>query len=222
MNQSSSRIGIKKILPLLFIFIPFTSSAQADVKIIRPFTLTNTYTNLILLPLNTSSVQIPPEDDNTNIPVLNMLSIIDNLIFAGIKSHFKKIGYQINVSQDRKDQDLSNLTQNENTLILKARVTELDPGSRAARMFLFGIGGRSKIKITGTLIDLKNNQILLEFEEDRSSGAGFIGGRYEEMMTIDILDIAEDIAEIFEDKLHDEKEITKNKDDIASKNKQER
>lgn len=42
------------------------------------------------------------------------------------------------------------------------------------------------------------------------------------MMTIDIRDIAEDIAEIFEDKLHEEKEIAKKKDDKANENKQER
>ncbi len=207
---------MSKILVLVSLLILSISPAQADIKIIRPFTLTNTYSALLILPLDISTVQVPPEDDNTHIPVLNMLSIIDNLIFAAIKSHFKKIGYQINVTQVGKDQSESNLTQNENTLILKAKVAELDPGSRAARFLLFGIAGRSKIKITGDLIDAKSNLRLLEFKEDISSGGGYAGGRYEEMMTIDIRDIAEYIAEIFEDKLDEEKQNAKKKDSPAS------
>lgn len=81
------------------------------------------------------------------------------------------------------------------TLIIRARVTKLDPGSRAARYG--GVGaGAVKIAMTGEIIDAASKKTLVRFKQERRSAFGMFGGGYEELFTRTARQIGGDIASL--------------------------
>jgi hypothetical protein len=80
------------------------------------------------------------------------------------------------------------------TLILKARIEEMDPGSQAARYFAGFGAGAARTKISGEVIDAKTKEVLFKFTQERRSGVGMMGGDYVSLMNRNLSAIGNDIA----------------------------
>ena len=80
------------------------------------------------------------------------------------------------------------------TLIIRARMTKLDPGSRAARYWAGFGAGAVKIQLVGEIVDGNSKKVLVRFKQERRSGFGAFGGGYEELFTRTARQIGGDIA----------------------------
>ena len=79
-------------------------------------------------------------------------------------------------------------------LVIRARLTKLDPGSQAARYWVSFGAGAVKIEMTGEVIDAASRKTLVRFKQERRSGFGAFGGGYRELFVRTARQIGEDIA----------------------------
>lgn len=84
------------------------------------------------------------------------------------------------------------------TLIVRGKVTTLDPGSRGKRMFVGYGAGAARAAITGEIVDASTGEVLVRFTQERRSGIERFGrgSSYEEIMKRTILAIGRDVANI--------------------------
>ena len=80
------------------------------------------------------------------------------------------------------------------TLVIRARVTKLDPGSQAARYFFSFGAGAVKIAMAGEIIDGATKKTLVRFKQERRSAVGLLGGGYEALFKRTAHQIGGDIA----------------------------
>ncbi|MBV9071053.1 MAG: DUF4410 domain-containing protein [Acidobacteria bacterium] len=84
------------------------------------------------------------------------------------------------------------------TLIVRGKITVLDPGSRAKRMWVGYGAGAARTAIEGEIVDAKSGQVLIRFTQERRSGIERFGrgSSYEEIMKRNLTAIGEDAANI--------------------------
>ncbi len=82
------------------------------------------------------------------------------------------------------------------TLIIRAKVTNMDPGSRAARYWASFGAGAAIAKVEGEIVDGQSNKVLARFTQERRSGFGVAGGSSESLLRRDVRAIATDVANI--------------------------
>lgn len=82
------------------------------------------------------------------------------------------------------------------TLVIRTKVTSVDPGSRAAR-YWGGFGaGAAVVKMEGEIVDGKTNKVLARFTQERRSGFGVGGGNSVTLLRRDVRAIATDVGNI--------------------------
>ncbi|MBV9493254.1 MAG: DUF4410 domain-containing protein, partial [Acidobacteria bacterium] len=79
-------------------------------------------------------------------------------------------------------------------LIIRGKVTEMDPGSRAARYWAGFGAGAARSEIEGEVIDAATGETLLRFTQQRRSGVGVYGGNYQDLMKRNLNTIGEDVG----------------------------
>lgn len=155
-----------------------------EVTVIQPFNAAS-YTAIAVESFDTAGVPLPNPGDNTYEAVRSALRMIKPAFMAGLEQTARrKIGAN-NPPGARGDG---------RTLIIRARVTKLDPGSRAARYWAGFGAGAVKIAMTGEIIDGVSKKTLVRFKQERRSAVGAFGGGYEEFFTRTARQIGEDIA----------------------------
>ncbi|HSP14103.1 MAG TPA: DUF4410 domain-containing protein [Thermoanaerobaculia bacterium] len=82
------------------------------------------------------------------------------------------------------------------TLLVRMKVTGMDPGSRAARYWASFGAGAAVAKMDGEIVDAKTNKVLARFTQERRSGFGVAGGSSEALLRRDVRAIATDVANI--------------------------
>ena len=82
------------------------------------------------------------------------------------------------------------------TLIVRARLTKVDPGSQAARYFVGFGAGAVKIAIVGEIIDGSSGKVLVRFAQERRSGFAAFGGGYGELFQRTARQLGGDIGEL--------------------------
>jgi hypothetical protein len=82
------------------------------------------------------------------------------------------------------------------TLIIRGKLTELDPGSKSARYFAGFGAGAARVKIEAEIVDAASGEVLARFEQERRSGVGVMGGDYQELMQRSLNAVGEDIANL--------------------------
>ena len=91
-------------------------------------------------------------------------------------------------------------TKDAKTLIVRGKVEELNPGSRAGRMLVgYGAGG-SGTKFSGELVDAKSGEVLARFTQARRSGGTFkfAGGNDMDVMRDSVHAAGKDVAHILD------------------------
>ena len=86
-------------------------------------------------------------------------------------------------------------------LIVRGKITTLDPGSRAKRVWVGYGAGAARTAIEGEIVDAKTGQVLVRFTQERRSGIERFGrgSSYEEIMKRNLTAIGEDVANLLKE-----------------------
>ena len=155
-----------------------------EVTILQPFNAAG-YDSIAVETFDTAGVPLPNPKDNTYPAVQAAIRLIKPAFITGLEQNARrKIGANTPAASGKA-----------RTLVIRARVTKLDPGSRAARYWAVGAGA-VKIAMTGEIIDAASRKTLVRFKQERRSAVGFLGGGYEELFTRTARQIGGDIASL--------------------------
>jgi hypothetical protein len=155
-----------------------------EVTILQPFNAAG-YDSIAVETFDTAGVPLPNPNDNTYAAVQAAIRLIKPAFMVGLEQKARrKIGAN----------NPPAATGRGRTLIIRARVTKLDPGSRAARYWAGFGAGAVKIAMTGEIMDGASKKTLVRFKQERRSAVGMLGGGYEELFTRTARQIGGDIA----------------------------
>jgi hypothetical protein len=143
---------------------------------------------------DTSGAKLPETNDNTYEPVKVMLAGAAAPFVAGLSQALRQ-GIEVRMATAAGENGESTSFAGEpKTLLIRAKVLTMDPGSRAAR-YWGGFGaGSARTKISGELVDAETGTVLARFTQERRSGVGMGGGGYVELMSRNLHTIGKDVA----------------------------
>ena len=136
-----------------------------EVTIIRPFNAA-AYDQIAVESFDSTGVKMPPSNENTFSAVQSAIRMMKPAFMDGLA---------------QKAQRKAATNASGKTLVVRARLTKVDPGSQAARYFVGFGAGAVKIAIVGEIIDGSSGKVLVRFAQERRSGFGAFGGNYSEL-----------------------------------------
>lgn len=153
-----------------------------ELEIVSPFKLSD-YAEVVVEPFDTSAAPLPDKDDNTYEPVKKVLASITPPFVEGLSGELS-----------RPPVSLARGETGPRALVIRGKVVELDPGSKAAR-YWGGFGaGAARAQVACEVVDGASGEVLLRFTQERRSGFGVMGGDYVKLMNRNLRQIGEDTA----------------------------
>lgn len=153
-----------------------------EIEILQTFDFSG-YESIVVVTPETADVALPDKDDNTYEPVRKVLASAGEGLVQGLRG-----SVDADVRLEKKS------STSARTLVLRTKVEELDPGSKAARYWAGFGAGAARAKISGEVVDAATGTVLARFTQERRSGVGVMGGGYQELMQRNLNAIGEDIA----------------------------
>jgi predicted DNA-binding protein (UPF0251 family) len=149
-----------------------------EVTIVRPFNA-SAYSEIAVESFESSTVKLPDPKENTYEAVRSALRLIKPAFIDGVeKKARRKVATAARTGR----------------LIIRARLTKVDPGSQAARYFAGFGAGAVKIAIAGEIVDGASQQTLVRFVQERRSGFGAFGGGYRQLFERTARQLGGDVA----------------------------
>ena len=155
-----------------------------EVTILQSFRL-DAYNDIAVESFSTAGVILPSPKDNTYEAVRSALGLIKPAFIEGFQNNLRRKPGGANPARGKG-----------RTLVIRARLTKLDPGSQAARYFAGFGAGAVKIEMTGDVVDASSGKTLIRFKQERRSGFGAFGGGYTELFTRTARQIGGDVADL--------------------------
>jgi len=154
-----------------------------SIEIVKAFKASD-YSKVVVQPLDTSSTPKAEEADMVE-RVAKVAASATEPFLIGVKKGFP-------------DASIARSASAPGTLIVRGKVTVLDPGSRAKRMWVGYGAGAARTAIDGEIVDAKTGEVLIRFTQERRSGIERFGrgSSYEEIMNRNLTAIGEDAANI--------------------------
>jgi len=154
-----------------------------SIEIVKTFKASD-YSKIVVQPLDTSSTPKAEEADMVE-RVAKVAASATEPFLIGVKKGFP-------------DASIAKSASAAGTLIVRGKVTVLDPGSRAKRMWVGYGAGAARTAIDGEIVDAKSGEVLIRFTQERRSGIEKFGrgSSYEEIMNRNLTAIGEDAANI--------------------------
>ena len=153
------------------------------LEIVRSFDFGD-YDRVLVSGFSTDGVERPDKKDNTYEPVKKVLGNVSSPFVEGLRDEVK--GKKVERGKSGKK-----------AIVIRGRVTVMDPGSRAAR-YWGGFGaGAARTAISGEAVD-SSGRVLFKFRQERRSGVGVAGGGYESLLNRNIRAIGKDIGFVLE------------------------
>ena len=159
-----------------------------QIEILMSFK-TADYDRLVVLPFDTSASPLPDKGDKA---YDNTKSVLDSYTFTLVEAMKPELKAKLDVSQSDK------APRTAKTLILRGKVQDLSPGSRAKR-YWGGFGaGAAGTKFSGEIVDAKSGEVLARFSQERRSGGSFkfAGGNDMDVMRDSVHAAGKDVAHI--------------------------
>jgi len=155
-----------------------------EVEIIKPFKLTS-YTNVVVQPLDVSST--PRLDDK------DMAEVVEKVLPHATDSFLEGMKKKLPDAALATEK-----TAGAGVLIVRGKITVLDPGSRSKRMWIGYGAGAARTAIEGEIVDAKTGEVLLRFTQERRSGIERFGrgSSYEEILKRNLNAIGEDVTNL--------------------------
>ncbi|HEY4562850.1 MAG TPA: DUF4410 domain-containing protein [Thermoanaerobaculia bacterium] len=163
-----------------------------ELEVVAPFKLAD-YGHIIVEPLDTSATPLPESNDNTYAPVKNVLALVTRPFAAGISGGIAEKPRKPDVVLAPRRAEPGEKAE-PGTLVIRGKVTTMDPGSRAARYWAGFGAGAARTEISGEVADAATGKVLLRFLQERRSGVGSAGGDYESLMERNLVTIGNDIG----------------------------
>jgi Domain of unknown function (DUF4410) len=133
-----------------------------EVTIIQPFNA-SVYSDIAVESFDSARVKLPEANDNTYRAVQSAIHTMKPAFMAGVAEKAKRKSAPGRPGK---------------TLVIRARLTKIDPGSQAARYFVGFGAGAVKIAIMGEIVDRSSGKVLVRFAQERRSAFGAFGGGY--------------------------------------------
>lgn len=160
-----------------------------EIEIVKKFKAAD-YGRVVVLDADTTATPLPPKSEKSFDSVNGVLAGYTDTLVEALRDEFKTA----------KVERAATAPADEKTLILRSKVDELTPGSRAGRM-LVGMGaGSTSTKLSGEIVDARSGEVLVRFTQKRRSAGTFkfAGGNDMQIMRDSIHAIAQDIAHIIQ------------------------
>lgn len=157
------------------------------IEIVKSFRLGD-YTTLTVTPLDTTSTAKVGDADlaakmaavlgNATVPFLDGLKKATRLTVADVQPDGGR-----------------------RTLLVRGKVTVMDPGSRSKRIFVGYGAGAARTEVQGEIVDAATGDVLVRFTQERRSGIETFGrgSSYEEIMKRNLTAIGEDVANLLKE-----------------------
>ena len=161
-----------------------------EIEILKSFKAAD-YDRVVVLPFDTSATPLPDKSDRSYDTIKSALASYSSALVEGLKPELKA---KLEVEQADK------APKTAKTLIIRGKVDEINPGSRAGR-YLAGYGaGAAGNKMSGEIVDAKSGHVLAKFTQSRRSGGTFKfgGGSDSQVMRDSIHAIGQDIAHLID------------------------
>ena len=160
-----------------------------ELEVVQAFKLAD-YNRIVVIPLTSQGIKMPT--DETVVPTRAVLAGATGPFTQGLASHLPR-GSQMPVEIGTSSKG-GTIPKGAGTLVVRAHLTQLNPGSRAAR-YWGGFGaGAAEATISGEVVDGRTGKPLFRFTQKRRSGMGPGGGDYVEMMNRSLGEIGNDVA----------------------------
>ena len=153
-----------------------------EITIVQPFRL-DTYNDIAVESFDVAGVILPNPRENTYEAVRSALSSIKPAFIQGLLQNLRRKPGAANMPRGQGE-----------TLVIRARLLKVDPGSRAARYWIKFGAGSVKIEMLGEVIDARSRKTLIRFRQERRSGFGAFGGAYSELFARTARQIGGDVA----------------------------
>ena len=151
-----------------------------EVTIIQSFNAAS-YSQIAVESFDSTSVKMPDANDNTYRAVQSALRTMKPAFMQGVAQKAKrKVGRNMPGK----------------TLVIRARLTKVDPGSQAARYFVGFGAGAVKVAMAGEIVDRSSGKVLVRFVQERRSGFGAFGGGYAALFERTARQLGGDVAEL--------------------------
>ena len=159
-----------------------------ELEIVRSFKASD-YSNVVVQTLDVSETPKPEDADMVG-KVSNVLSKATEPFMEALAK--KAAPLQVSEAGDK--------TGAKGTLLVRGRVTLMDPGSRSKRMFIGYGAGAARAAISGEIVDAATGEVLVRFTQERLSGMERFGrgSSYEEIMKRNLGAIGKDVANILD------------------------
>jgi hypothetical protein len=158
-----------------------------EIEIVQTLRLSD-YSKVVALPLDTSAAVLPKDDPEAMQKVLaRATDLFLEGLKEGVKDHQKNMPVEARAGETPAGGDA-------NLLLLRAKLTKIDPGSHAARYFAGMGAGAGKVALSCEVVDGKSGDVLLRIQHERRSGFGVFGGSDEKVMTKSLREVGKDIG----------------------------
>jgi len=156
-----------------------------QLEVVQSFSFAD-YGRLLVGSFDTSATPLPESDDNTYEPVKEVLADVGSPLAEALRNNLPGKSVETLAGEAPSEKGV---------LVLRGKVLEMDPGSRAAR-YWGGFGaGAARTKLQCELVDAASGQVLLRFTQERRSGVGVGGGGYVDLLQRNLRTIGRDLAE---------------------------
>jgi hypothetical protein len=149
-----------------------------EVTIIQPFNASG-YSDIAVESFDSSRAKLPDANDNTYRAVQSAIQTMKPAFMAGVAEKAKRKSVPGRPGK---------------TLVIRTRLTKIDPGSQAARYFVGFGAGAVKIAIMGEIVDRASGKVLVRFAQERRSGFGAFGGGYRALFERTARQLGGDVA----------------------------
>ena len=156
-----------------------------SIEIVKSFSLSS-YSKVIVEPLDGSKTP-PPEDADVAEKAAKVLEVATVPFVKGLRDAAPKL--------EIVDAPAASTA---GALLVRGRVTTMDPGSRAKRMWVGYGAGAARTAIEAEIVDAATGEVLVRFVQERRSGIERFGrgSSYEEIMKRNLTALGKDTANL--------------------------
>jgi hypothetical protein len=154
-----------------------------EVTIFQTFRA-DSYNDIVVESFDSTGVTLPNPRENTYQAVQTAIRLMKPAFIEGLQAKLRHKPAEAGYVPRGKSKGL----------VIRARLSKVDPGSQAAR-YWGGFGaGAVKIAMTGEIVDAASGKVLVRFQQERRAGFGAFGGGYSALFTRTARQIGGDIA----------------------------
>lgn len=134
-----------------------------EVTIIQQFRA-DSYRDIIVEPLDSTGLHLPDRTDKEYPAVISGLKAAKQSFIDGLRKNLRA-----------RDSGAAGAKRATKALVIRARLTEIDPGSENARYFLGFGAGAVKLALVGEIFESASHRTLVTFKQERRSAVGPFG-----------------------------------------------